>query len=87
LTLVNYAKTPIPRVLETIRSECARYGVSIAGTELVGPVPLRVMVEVLKYYPQVHDFSSEQIIETALIDWPGGATACSRRSSPTLRSK
>jgi len=68
MNLINYAKTPIPRVLETIRSEVARYGVAIAGAELIGPVPLGALEEVLKYYLQVHDFSMEQIIETALID-------------------
>ena len=28
MNLINYTKTPIPRVLETIRSEAARYGVA-----------------------------------------------------------
>jgi glutamate formiminotransferase len=68
MNLVNYTKTPIPRVLETIRSEAARYGVNVAGTELIGPVPLGAFEEVLKHYLQVHDFSMEQIIETALLD-------------------
>ena len=68
MNLVNYAKTPIPRVLETIRSEAARHGVNVAGTELIGPVPLGALEEVLKHYLQVHDFSMDQIIETALID-------------------
>lgn len=68
MNLVNYTKTPIPRVLETIRSECARYGVNVAGAELVGPVPLGALEEVLKHYLQVHDFSLEQIIETAILD-------------------
>ena len=68
MNLINYTKTPIPRVLETIRSEAARYGVNVAGTELVGPVPLGALEEVLKHYLQVHDFSMEQIIETALLD-------------------
>jgi glutamate formiminotransferase len=68
MNLVNYTKTPIPRVLETVRSEAARYGVNVAGTELVGPVPLGAVEEVLKHYLQVHDFSMEQIIETALLD-------------------
>lgn len=68
MNLVNYAKTPIPRVLETVRSEAARYGVNVAGAELVGPVPLGALEEVLKYYLQVHDFSMEQIIETALME-------------------
>jgi len=68
MNLINYTKTPIPRVLETIRSEAARYGVNVAGAELVGPVPLGALEEVLNYYLQVRDFSMEQIIETALLD-------------------
>ncbi len=68
MNLVNYVKTPIPRVLETIRSEAARYGVNVAGTELVGPVPLNALDQVLKHYLQAHDFSMDQIIETALLD-------------------
>ena len=68
MNLINYTKTPIPRVLEAIRSEAARYGVNVAGAELVGPVPLGALEEVLNYYLQVHDFSMEQIIETALLD-------------------
>jgi len=68
MNLVNYARTPIPRVLETIRSEAARYGVNVAGAELVGPVPLGALEEVLKHYLQIHDFSMDQIIETALLD-------------------
>lgn len=68
MNLINYTKTPIPRVLETIRSEAACHGVNVAGTELVGPVPLDALEEVLKHYLQVHDFAMEQIIETALLD-------------------
>jgi glutamate formiminotransferase / 5-formyltetrahydrofolate cyclo-ligase len=68
MNLVNYAKTPIPRVLETIRAEARRYGVAIAGTELVGPVPMEALDEVVKYYLQAHDFKMDQIIENALID-------------------
>jgi len=68
MNLVNYTKTPLPRVLETIRAEAARYGVSIAGAELVGPVPLGALEQVVRTYLQVHDFSVDQIIETALLD-------------------
>jgi glutamate formiminotransferase len=28
MNLINYTKTPIPRVMETVRSEAARYGVT-----------------------------------------------------------
>lgn len=68
MNLVNYALTPIPRVLELIRFEAARHGITVAGTELVGPVPLEALHEVIRHYLQAHDFSMDQIIETALLD-------------------
>ncbi len=68
MNLTNYVRTPIPRVLETVRSEAARHGVSVAGCELVGPIPLGAVEEVIKHYLQVHDFSMDQIIENALIE-------------------
>jgi glutamate formiminotransferase len=71
MNLTDYTQTPIPRVLETIRSEASRYGVSVAGAELIGPVPLGALEEVVRHYLQVHGFSVDQIIETALIDGNG----------------
>jgi glutamate formiminotransferase len=68
MNLINYARTPIPRVFEAVRAEARRYGVSVASTELVGPLPMGVLEEVLKYYLQAHDFKMEQIIENALLD-------------------
>ena len=67
MNLVNYEETPIPRVLETVRSEAARYGVQVAGTELIGPVPLDALQEVVRHYLQTHDFETSQVVETALL--------------------
>lgn len=63
MNLTNYTQTPIPRVMEAIRSEARRYGVSVASAELVGPVPLGAIQEVVRYYLQIHDFSMSQTIE------------------------
>ena len=68
MNLVHYDKSPIARVLETVRAEAGRHGVAIAGTELVGPIPLAALEDAARYYLQLHEFSTEQIIETALID-------------------
>jgi glutamate formiminotransferase len=68
MNLTNYVRTPIPRVLETIRSEAARHGVTVAGCELIGPIPLGAVEDVLKHCLQLHDFSMDQIIENALIE-------------------
>lgn len=67
MNLVNYTKTPIHRVLETIRSEAARYGVAVAETEIIGPLPLESVEEIVRFYLQAHDFKTEQILETALM--------------------
>jgi glutamate formiminotransferase len=68
MNLIHYDKTPIARVLETVRAEAARHGVAVAGTELVGPVPLAALEDAVRYYLQLHEFSTGQIIETALIE-------------------
>jgi glutamate formiminotransferase len=71
MNLTHYEKTPLPMVAEAVKREAARYGVSVAGTELVGPVPLGAMGQILRYYLQAHDFSMDQIIENSLIGWTG----------------
>ena len=68
MNLTHYQKTPIPMVMEAVKREAARYGVNVVGSELVGPVPLEAMGQVLRYYLQAHDFSMDQIIEKALIN-------------------
>jgi len=68
MNLTDYTKTPIHRVMETIRSEAARYGVTVAAAEFVGPVPLNALEELVHFYLQAHDFTVNQIIETNLLD-------------------
>jgi glutamate formiminotransferase len=63
MNLTNYLQTPLPRVLETVRAEAMRYGVTVAGAELVGPVPVGALEGIVQHYLQVHDFSADQIIE------------------------
>jgi glutamate formiminotransferase len=67
MNVTHYSRTPLPRVLETIRAEAARYGVSVAGTELIGTVPLGVLEQVTRYYLQAHSLSADQVIEMALL--------------------
>lgn len=61
MNLTNYEKTPIHRVFETIKSEATQYGVSILDCDLVGPVPIYALEDVLKFYLRVHRFSMEQL--------------------------
>ncbi len=66
MNFTNFRKTPLHRVLETIRSEAARYGVSVTHTELVGLVPEKALVDAARWHLQLEIFSPDQIIERKL---------------------
>ena len=67
MNLTNYEKTPIPVVYDLVRSLAATYGVSVAEAELVGPVPLAALEDVVRHCLQVHRFQVSQVIETHLL--------------------
>ena len=69
MNLVHYVKTPIPMVMEAVKREAVRFGVNVVKSELVGPVPMGAMQQVMTYYLQAHDFSADQVIEKSLIGW------------------
>lgn len=68
MNLVDYEKTAIYRVLEFIRMEAARWGVTINGTEVYGMIPAAAMLDSAAYYMQVDDFSNDQVLELKLLD-------------------
>lgn len=62
MNLINYEKTPIHRVFETIKSEAGRYNVHVVDTELVGPVPVYALRDILDFYLRIsEEFSVDQI--------------------------
>lgn len=63
MNLTNFKKTPLPRVLELVRREAQRFGVSVVGTEIVGLIPEEALVQVAEYYLQLEGFSLSQILE------------------------
>lgn len=68
MNLTDFTKTAIYQAVEMIRFEARRYGVSIAGCELVGLVPLQAVVDTASYYLGLEDFSMKQILETHLME-------------------
>lgn len=74
MNLTDYRKTPMALVVETIRREAARYGVSIHHSELVGLIPQEALVDAAVWYSQLDAFDKEQILESRLY----AATASSR---------
>lgn len=66
MNLTDYTRTPIPRVMEMIRSEAARYGVAVQSSELVGLVPQAALIDAARWYLQLDDLSADQILEERL---------------------
>ena len=68
MNLTNFRKTPIPRVLELVRREAARYGVPVVGTEIVGMVPQAALDQVVTYYLSLERFSPDMVLERRIQD-------------------
>lgn len=66
MNLTDYSKTSIYRVFETIKMEAERYGVQVVGSEIVGLVPLKAIVDTADYYLRLENFSIEQVLETRI---------------------
>lgn len=67
INMTNYCMTPLYRAVEFVRFEAARYGVSVVGTEIVGLVPMRALIDSAEYYLGIEDFDPEnQVLEYRL---------------------
>lgn len=63
MNLTNFRKTSLSLVLETIRREANRYGVSISHTELVGLIPQDALIDTAVWYTQLDLFNPDQVLE------------------------
>ncbi len=71
INLTDYRKSPIHRVVETIRREAARYGVAIESTELVGLIPQQALLDAAQWYLQLDNLRPEMVLENRLVEEPG----------------
>ena len=67
MNLFNCAETPIYRAFEFVKREAESYGVTVTGSELVGPVKLDYLLNNLRYYLRLEGFDVEQILEYHLM--------------------
>ncbi len=68
MNLVNYQKTPLFRVFETIKNEAERYGVPVIGSEIVGLLPLESVAQIADHYLRLENFTMSQILEKKLLE-------------------
>jgi glutamate formiminotransferase/formiminotetrahydrofolate cyclodeaminase len=66
MNLTNFRQTPVYRVVEAIRREAARYGVSIHHSELIGLIPGEALLDSAAWYLQLDGFQPDQVLENRL---------------------
>jgi len=66
MNLTDFESTPVHRVFETVKREAERYGVSVAGSEIVGLIPKKAVEMTAEYYLQVENFDSSLVLENRL---------------------
>ena len=66
MNLVDYEKTQLHHAFEAVRREAARYGVSVAGSEIVGLIPQAALDRSAEYFLQIENFSQGVVLENRI---------------------
>lgn len=66
MSISDFEKTPLYRVFETLKVECARYNVPIVGSEFCGMAPLKTLIDTAAYYLKVDNLVEDRVLEIAI---------------------
>ena len=68
MNLVDFEKTRLHHAFEAVRREAARYGVRVAGSELVGLIPQAALDRTAEYFLQIENFSPGLVLENRIAE-------------------
>jgi glutamate formiminotransferase len=66
MSISDFEKTPLYRVFELLKVECARYNVPIIGSEFCGMAPLKTLIDVASYYLKIDNLTEDRVLEIAV---------------------
>jgi glutamate formiminotransferase len=67
MNMTDFTKTSLYQSFEMIKMEARRYGITVAGSELVGTLPMQALTDAAAYYLGLENFRQEQILENRLL--------------------
>ncbi|MCL5036552.1 MAG: glutamate formimidoyltransferase [Chloroflexi bacterium] len=68
MNLTDFTRTPIYAVMEMIKMEARRYGVSVVGSEIIGLLPQQAILDTAAYYLQLPEIEPIQILENYMLE-------------------
>ncbi len=66
MNLTNFEETPIHVAFEAVRREAAQHAVEICGSEVIGLVPQRALIQGAEFFLKLERFDPTQVLETRL---------------------
>lgn len=66
MNLVDYEKTQLHQVFEMVEREAARFGVAVAGSEIVGLVPQAALDRSAEYFLKIENFAPGVVLENRI---------------------
>lgn len=72
MNLTDFEATPVHRVFECVRSEAERYGVAVAGSEIIGLIPKKALEMTADFYLRVENFQPSMVLENRVADAMAG---------------
>lgn len=63
MSISDFEKTPLYRVFELVKVECARYNVPIVGAEFCGMAPLKALIDIAAYYLKIDNLTEDRVLE------------------------
>lgn len=66
MNLVNYEKTQLHHAFAAVKREAERYGVQIAGSEIVGLIPQAALEGAAEYFLQIENFAPRLVLENRI---------------------
>ncbi|MCI2058407.1 MAG: glutamate formimidoyltransferase [Oscillibacter sp.] len=68
MNMFDCVNLPITRLFNFVKTEAARFGVNVTGSQLVGPLKLEAILSAFAYSVGLEDFDNSQILEWHLMD-------------------
>lgn len=68
LNMTDFNVTPLYAVVEKVKEEASKYGVTVTATELIGLSPMKALIDSAEYYLKIRDFDYKtQVFENHLL--------------------
>ncbi len=64
VSLSNYEVTPMYQVIESVKTEAKRFGLTVTDVEMIGLIPEKAFLDSAMYYMHINNFSLGNILET-----------------------